>query len=250
MKLTRPIITFDLETTGTNVNKDKIVQIAAIKLFPDGSVEQKNTLINPEIPIPKEASDVHGITDEMVANKPTFKQIAVSLKAWFKDCDLSGFNQDKFDIPLLCAEFELIGIEFLDWDFNSIDVLSLYRKLYPNKLTDIYKRLFGFDFDGAHDALNDVLASNEVLWRIIEDNSDQLEVVGVKEIDSFIQGDRKRYDIAGKIYINPDGVHCWTFGKNIDKPVLSDYGFLNWVLANDFPLDTKRKLRLLIEKNK
>lgn len=244
LKLERPIITFDLETTGVSVEQDRIVQIAAIKRNIDGTIEQKNLLINPTIPIPEGATDVHGISDEMVKDAPTFKQIANSLKQWFTGCDISGFNSDQFDVPLLSAEFDRLGIVFIDWELNFVDVIKLYRQLYPNKLTDIYKRLFGVDFENAHDALSDVLATNSVMDKIIELNFE--EDVSPKEIDDLLQGDRKRFDIAGKIYINENGTHCWSFGKNIDKPVIADIGFVNWVLSKDFPSETKKKIRVLI----
>lgn len=248
IKLEKPIITFDLETTGVNVEESRIVQIAAIKKNLDGSVEKKNILINPTIPIPNEATEVHGISDEMVKDAPTFKQIANSLKAWFKDCDIAGFNSDTYDVPLLSAEFNRLGLVFIDWELNFVDVLKLYRQLYPNKLTDIYKRLFGVDFDNAHDALSDVLATNAVMDKVIELNFE--EDITPKEIDDLLQGDRKRFDIAGKIYINENGVHCWSFGKNLDQPILNDMGFVNWVLSKDFPADTKSKIRVLISLNK
>lgn len=248
IKLERPIITFDVETTGTNVEADRVVQIAAVKRNLDGTTEQKNILINPTIPIPEGASEVHGITDEMVKDAPTFKQIAVAFKAWFKDCDICGFNSDQFDVPIVSAEFNRIGMVFIDWECNFLDVIKMYRHFYPNKLTDIYKRLFGVDFDNAHDALSDVLATNKVLDKVAELNFE--ESITVKEVDDLLQGDRKRFDIAGKIYINTEGVHCWSFGKNIDQPIKSDMGFVNWVLSKDFPEDTKSKIRVLIGLNK
>lgn len=248
LKLIRPLITFDLETTGTDVEVDRIVQIAATKRQLDGTIEKKNYFINPTIPIPAGATEVHGISDEMVKDAPTFKQIAVNLQAWFRDCDIGGFNSDKFDIPLLSAEFNRLGIVFIDWDCNFLDTMKAYRHFYPNTLVAIYERLFGEEFENAHDALNDVLATDKVLEKVIELNFQ--EDVTVQELDDLLQGDRKRFDIAGKIYINSEGVHCWSFGKYIDKPISTDYGFVQWVLSKDFPDDTKSKLRVLISLNK
>lgn len=248
LKLIRPLITFDLETTGTDVELDRIVQIAATKRHLDGTIERKNLFINPTIPIPAGATEVHGISDEMVKDAPTFKQISVNLQAWFRGCDIGGFNSDKFDIPLLSAEFNRLGIVFIDWDCSFLDTMKAYRHFYPNTLTAIYARLFGEEFENAHDALNDVLATDAVLERIIELNFE--EDVTVQELDDLLQGDRKRFDIAGKIYINSEGVHCWSFGKYIDKPVATDMGFTQWVLSKDFPADTKSKLRVLINLNK
>lgn len=248
LKLIRPLITFDLETTGTDVEVDRAVQIAATKRHLDGTIEKKNLFINPTIPIPAGATEVHGISDEMVKDAPTFKQIAVNLQAWFRDCDIGGFNSDKFDIPLLSAEFNRLGIVFIDWDCSFLDTMKAYRHFYPNTLVAIYSRLFGEEFDGAHDALNDVLATDRVLEKVIELNCP--EDITVQELDDLLQGDRKRFDIAGKIYINAEGVHCWAFGKYIDKPITIDMGFTQWVLSKDFPADTKSKLRVLISLNK
>jgi len=248
LKLERPLITFDLETTGTDVEVDRAVQIAATKRHLDGTIEKKNIFINPTIPIPAGATEVHGISDEMVKDAPTFKQIAVNLQAWFRDCDIGGFNSDKFDIPLLSAEFNRLGIVFIDWDCSFLDTMKAYRHFYPNTLVAIYERLFGEDFDGAHDALNDVLATDKVLERVIELNIQ--EDITVQELDDLIQGDRKRFDIAGKIYINAEGIHCWSFGPHINKSIISEPGFAQWVLSKDFPADTKSKLRVLISLNK
>jgi len=235
-------------TTGTDVEVDRAVQIAATKRHLDGTIEKKNIFINPTIPIPAGATEVHGISDEMVKDAPTFKQIAVNLQAWFRDCDIGGFNSDKFDIPLLSAEFNRLGIVFIDWDCSFLDTMKAYRQFYPNTLVAIYERLFGEDFDGAHDALNDVLATDRVLEKVIELNFQ--EDITVKELDDLLQGDRKRFDIAGKIYIDSEGVHRWSFGKYIDKPITIDMGFTQWVLSKDFPADTKSKLRVLISLNK
>jgi DNA polymerase-3 subunit epsilon len=248
LKLERPLITFDLETTGTDVEVDRIVQVAATKRFLDGTIERKNIFVNPTITIPTGATEVHGISDEMVKDAPTFKQISVNLQAWFRDCDIGGFNSDKFDIPLLSAEFNRLGVVFIDWDCNFLDTMKAYRHFYPNTLVAIYERLFGEDFDGAHDALNDVLATDRVLEKVIELNFQ--EGITVKELDDLLQGDRKRFDIAGKIYIDSEGVHRWSFGKYIDKPITIDMGFTQWVLSKDFPADTKSKLRVLISLNK
>jgi DNA polymerase-3 subunit epsilon len=248
LKLERPLITFDLETTGTDVEVDRIVQIAATKRLLDGTIERKNIFINPTIPIPIGATEVHGISDEMIKDAPTFKQIAVNLQAWFRNCDIGGFNSDKFDIPLLSAEFNRLGVVFIDWDCNFLDTMKAYRHFYPNTLVAIYARLFGEDFDGAHDALNDVLATDRVLEKVIELNC-PVDVT-VQEIDDLLQGDRKRFDIAGKIYIDSEGIHRWSFGKYIDKPISTDIGFTQWVLSKDFPADTKSKLRVLISLNK
>lgn len=241
MKITRPIVFFDLETTGTSTTKDRIVQIACIKIDMEGNQEEKKMLINPTIPIPKQATDVHGITDEMVKDSPIFKNISKALYFFFKDCDIAGYNSDSFDIPLLTEEFARVGIQFLDWEHNLVDVLKYERVLRPNKLADVYKRYTGKDLEDAHDALNDVRATVEILFHQIENNPD----ITPEEIDTTCQGDKKRFDIGGKAYIGTDGIVRWSFGKNADKPVLEDNSYLEWAMKSDFPFELKNKLTKL-----
>lgn len=241
MKINRPIVFFDLETTGISTTKDRIVQIACVKIDLDGNKEEKKLLINPLIPIPKEATDVHGISDEMVKDAPLFKNISKALYFFFKDCDIAGYNSDNFDVPLLTEEFARVGINFLDWEYNLVDVLKHERLLHSNKLADVYKRYTGKDLDGAHDALNDVRATVEILFHQIEGKPE----ITPEEIDALCQGENKRFDIAGKAYYDKEGIVRWSFGKNINQPVLQDYQYLNWVLNNDFPSESKNKLRTL-----
>jgi DNA polymerase-3 subunit epsilon len=243
MKLKKPIVFFDLETTGVDVSTARIVQIACIKINLDGSMEEKKMLINPTIPIPKEASEVHNITDEMVKDAPLFSQVAKGIYSFFKDCDIAGYNSDFYDVPLLCEEFSRISILFLDWEYNLIDVLKYERLLRPNKLADVYKRYTGKDLEGSHDAMNDTKATIEILFKQIEGK----EEITPAEIDEFCQGTKKRFDIAGKTYKNDEGVVFWSFGKNINKPVLEDKAYLEWVLKTDFPSETKFKLKQLLK---
>lgn len=243
MKLTKPIVFFDLETTGLDILTSRIVQIACIKINLDGTTEEKKMLINPSILIPKEATDVHGISDEMVKDAPYFSQIAKSLYSFFRGCDIGGYNSDIYDLPLLCEEFYRFSILFLDWEYNLIDVLKFERALKPNKLSDVYKRYTGKDLEGSHDAMNDTRATIEILFNQIDNKKE----ITPEEIDNFCQGDKKRFDIAGKTYINKQGVVCWSFGKNIFKPVLENKTYLEWVLKNEFPSETKYKLRQLLK---
>lgn len=241
MKLTRPIITFDLESTGVDTDKDRIVQIAAIKKFPDGTTEEKNYLINPTISIPLEASEVHGITDEMVKDKPTFNQYAQAIQDWMRGSDISGFNSDSFDVLMLLAEMSRANIDkFFDWDVNFVDVRKLFQMFYPNTLSDIYKRFFDEELENAHDALSDVVGTERILNHIINNNLDP--DLTAKEIDELLQGDKRRCDMAGKIYYDLEGTPRWNFSKNKDKPILEDMGFVNWVLNQDFPQETKNKI--------
>jgi len=238
MKLTKSIIWFDCETTGVSTEDDRIVEIACLKINPDGTRETKETLINPEIPIPLEASSVHGITDEKVKDAPKFKRIATSLREWFKDCDLGSYNGNNFDIPLLSAELVRAGLQPIDWNPNLLDAFTLYRHLFPNTLSDVYKRLTGKGLENAHSALADVEASLE----IAEILTKGIEQQTVEDIDLMLQGERIRVDLAGKLYRDSEGVVRYAFGKDVNKSVKDEPGFARWMLNNSFPKETKNKI--------
>ena len=247
MILTRDLIFFDAETTGVNAATDKIVELSATKLFKTtGTKQTKTWRINPEIEIPKGASDVHGITNEDVVLCPKFKEVAPEVYHFFKDCDLAGFNSDEFDIPLMLSEFKRAGFSFLDWEHETIDVLKLHRKKNPNTLSALYKIYTGEELENAHNANNDVVATETILSHILDIHFEKTTTSS--EIANLIQGDKKKYDIAGKLYLNKENIVCWNFGKFIDKPINHDIGFLNWVLAKDFPEQTKELLKEIINK--
>lgn len=248
MIITKPIITFDTETTGVDTVIDRIVQIAAIKRFPDGSTEEKNFLINPERPIPEGATEVHGITDEMVKDAPTFKQLASAMGKWFHGCDISGFNTDRFDCNIMLSEMDRCGLTFLDWECSFVDAMKLYRHFYPNTQEAIYERFFGEKLENAHDALADCRASDRILQKILKDN---FEVPPTpQEIDLLLQGEKLRVDMAGHMYKDAEGVVRWNFSKNKDNPVLQDAGFANWFMQQTFSAESKKKLRELQNNNK
>jgi len=244
MNITRPIVFFDLETTGLDLSKDRAVSIATLKIDLEGKTEEKKILINPEMAIPKEASDIHGITDEMVADAPTFKQISKSLFTYFENCDIAGFNSDYYDVPLLMKEFSRCGIDFPTWELNLVDVLKFERMLNSNKLEEVYLRYTGKALEGAHDALNDIRATFEILMCQLEKHGKN--DLTPQEIDLMCQGERKRFDLSGKTYLNENGEVCWSIGKNANNPVTKDTAYLNWVLKSDFPEETKAKLRTLL----
>ena len=247
MKLTKPLCFFDIESTGVETETARIVELACIKYNVDGTQEEKTILVNPGIPIPKEASDVHGITDEMLKDKPFFKQYAQAIRNWFDGCDLAGFNSDNFDVPLLSAEFERAGLESINWNPTLFDVLKLYRELFPNTLSEIYKRLIGKELEGAHGALADIKATKEVgdaiLPLLVEKSETPIKTP--KDVDEYLQGDKKRFDLAGKMYLDVDGVVKWNFSKNKDKPILADLGFVNWFMGQGFPQESKNKIKEL-----
>lgn len=247
MKLNRPIVFFDLETTGTKIVTDRIVQIATIKINVDGSKEEKKYLVNPEMAIPAEATAVHGITDEMVKDAPTFKRLAKALLAYLDGCDLGGFNSDNFDIPLLTEEFLRCDIVFGAWNPFFLDVLKNERRLLPHKLADVFFRRTGVKLEDAHDALVDVRATVEVFeHQLMGEELAPEEVIALCE-----DPDKKRFDIAGKLY-EREGVIYWNFGKHKDKPYNTDLKYLEWVLnaepQYDIPQDTKNRLKELVKK--
>lgn len=254
MTLNKPLILLDLETTGTSIQHDRIVQIATIRLDLDGVREKKTHLINPGIPIPQGATDIHGVTDEMVAGKPMFKEIAKAFKEYCSGCDLGGYNSDSFDIPMMIAEFHRCQIEFLDWELNFIDSYKIEQKLNSHSLSDTYRRYTGNDLDDAHDAMIDTEAMETVLMHqleIIEGNNEQdgfdPEDLTPAMIDNWCQGENQRFDYAGKTYLK-DGIVYWSFGKYKDEPVLDDRGYLNWFLNADFPIQSKKVIKDLLIK--
>jgi DNA polymerase-3 subunit epsilon len=243
LNLFRPIAFIDLETTGTNITQDRIVQIGAVKLNPDGTREEKNVLVNPLIPIPKEASDVHGIKDEDVKGAPTFKQIAKSLFDWLFNCDLAGYNSNSFDIPLLSEEFGRLNIDWPMSDTKCLDVLKIERLLNPNTLEATYKRYTGLDLEGAHDALADVKATAVVLEEQLKSSEIPNDIVKIEE---FQRDGQELVDMAGKLTKNENGDIIYAIGKDAGKTVKDNHGFGQWMLSKDFPRDTKRILNEII----
>jgi DNA polymerase-3 subunit epsilon len=237
MKLERPIVIFDLETTGTNVAKDRIVQIAIEKRMVDGTVERKKALINPNMPIPKEASEVHGVTDDMIKDKPIFSNVAKSLYEYIKDCDLSGFNILKFDLPLLVEEFLRAGVETSFEKVNYIDVFVLYSILYPRDLGTVYKFYTKKELDGAHDAMVDTTGTGEIMDAMFS-NEEALKDLDAKQIHELCNRNGDMVDFAGKFTRNEAGIICFGFGKHIGQPVANELGFLGWMMDKDFTQDT------------
>ncbi len=241
----RPIVFLDFETTGVNIITDRIVQMACIKINPDGSREEKKTLIKPVnykadgsisvIPIPKEASDIHGVLNEHVKDAPTFKQISKSFNTFLDGCDLGGYNSNRFDIPLLAEEFHRIGIDF-DLSYRTyIDVMKLETVLNPRTLSAVYERYTGKPLDDAHDAMIDTSATVDIFLKQVETH----ELIGAMEdIDKLSQGENERVDLAGKLCKIDDQI-CWTFGKHKHKPITQDKGYLRWFLGTEVPQQTR-----------
>ncbi len=242
MKLNRDLVWFDAESTGIDTETARIIELACIKIKTDGTVEQKEIRINPEIPIPLESTEVHGITDEMVKDCPKFKQVASSMRSWFDGCDLAGFNSNNYDVPLLSAEFVRAGLKPIDWEPNLLDVLQLYRHLYPNTLSDVYKRLTGKELEGAHEALSDVVATKDICDILLK----EMVVETVEGVDKLLQADKIRVDLAGKMYRDSEGVAKWNFGKNKNMPITKNDSFNSWFMKQNFPQNSKDKLTEVI----
>lgn len=243
LSLTRPLCFFDLETTGVNVAKDRVVEISILKIFPNGNKESKTWLVNPEMPIPPQTTAVHGITDEKVANEPTFKQLSKDIYSMIKGSDLAGFNSDRFDIPLLAEE--MLRAE-IDVDFKkhlTVDVQTIFHKMEKRNLSAAYKFYCGKDLDNAHSAEADTNATYEVLKSQIE-KYDELEN-DVSKLSAFSIR-RKSVDFAGFVIIDEDGDAAFNFGKHKGKKVVEvlgrEPGYFSWLLNADFPRYTKKVL--------
>ena len=243
LKLSKPICFFDLETTGIDITKDRIVEISILKVYPNGNKESKTWLVNPTIPIPKAASDVHGITDERVACEPTFKELAKQIHNMIKDSDLAGYNSDRFDIPLLAEEMLRAEVDFDLGNRVSVDVQTIFHKMEQRTLSAAYKFYCGKDLIDAHTASADTNATYEILKAQL-DRYDSLEN-NIKKLSEFTY--RKQIaDFAGFISYNDKGEEIFTFGKHKGKRVEDIFdeepGYFGWLLGADFPLYTKKIL--------
>lgn len=240
---------FDLETTGKSVTKDKIVQLAAVLLDSEfRMIDQKNILINPGMPIPAEATAVHGITDEMVTGKPLFKDVAAELINLFSDCVLSGYNIKNYDVPLLSEEFNRVNIAWPPVGITIVDAYKIFSLKERRDLSYAVKFYTGVDLQGAHDAEVDVDATINVFISQMQMYQDLREMTH-KELQAFCDEGVKSLDLAGKITLNDQDIPCYSFGKSKGVPVVNDKGFGEWMLRNDFPSDTKNVIKSLIYKN-
>ena len=243
LNLVRPLCFFDLETTGINITNDRIVEIGILKIFPDGKTKEMNTLVNPEMTIPKQASDIHGITNDKVDSMPTFKQISKEIYSFIEDTDLAGFNSDRFDIPLLVEEFLRAEIDFNFKKMLTIDVQTIFHKMEQRTLTAALKFYCKRENKEAHTAMNDTKATYDVLMAQLEKYSD-LEP-NVKFLNEF-SSRNKSADYAGFIIFNDIERECFGFGKykgkEVEEVLKQDPGYFGWVLKSDFPRYTKKIL--------
>lgn len=243
LKLHKPLCTFDLETTGINISKDRIVEICILKVNPDASRESKTWLVNPEMLIPKESSAIHGITDEKIKDAPTFREIAPKIQEMINGCDLAGFNSNRFDVPLLAEEFLRVGLDFDLNKFKLVDAQTIFHKMEQRNLSAAYKFYCGKTLENAHSAEADVLATFEVLDAQVGRYEDlPKDVAGLSEF-SFHS---KFADLAGMIHFDENNKEIFAFGKykgqKVKEVFQKDLGYYAWIQNADFPLYTKKVL--------
>ncbi|HTD94062.1 MAG TPA: 3'-5' exonuclease [Chitinophagaceae bacterium] len=242
LKLTKPLAFIDLETTGTNLGSDRIVEIAIVKILPDGTRSVKRKLLNPEIPISKISSEIHGITNEMVKDAPTFRQVANELKQVLDGCDIAGYNSNRFDIPLLVEEFLRIEVEFDMKGRKLVDVQKVFHQMEQRTLSAAYKFYCNKTLEGAHGAEVDASATHEVLEAQLE----KYPALG-STVDSVLKaiGEEVIVDFARR-FIMENGVEVFNFGKfkgrAVSDVLRSEPQYYDWMMKGDFPLHTKQKL--------
>ena len=240
LNLKNPIVFFDLETTGTNINTDRIVEICYLKVYPNGNEETKTMRINPEMHIPEQSSAIHGIYDADVADCPTFKEVAKEVARDIEGCDLAGFNSNRFDIPVLAEEFLRAGVDIDMMKRKFIDVQVIYHKLEQRTLSAAYKFYCGKDLDGAHSANADTRATYEVLKAQL-DRYDDLPN-DMEELSKYSRVNRN-VDFMGRIILDDNDRELVNFGKYKGQPVTEvlrkDPSYYDWIMKGDFAQNTK-----------
>jgi len=256
LNLKNPLVFLDLETTGMNIVTDRIVEIALIKVHPDGKEEEKQYRINPEMPIPDVVSKIHGIYEEDIKDKPTFKEVAKTIAQFIEGCDFAGFNSNRFDIPLLAEEFLRADIDIDLKKRKFIDVQAIFHKMEKRTLTAAYKFYCQKPLEDAHSAMADTKATYEVLKAQLdqyidteyEDHTGKTSKPIVNDIQAL--GDFSAYDtnvdFVGRIVYDEKGVETINFGKNkgipVEKVLREQPGYYSWIMNNEFPLYTKKVL--------
>ena len=243
LNLKNPVVFFDLETTGVNIATDRIVEISYLKVYPNGNEMSRTMRINPEMIIPKEASDVHGITNEDVKDCPTFKQVAKEIAADFEGADIAGFNSNRFDVPLLAEEFLRADVDLDMTRRKFIDVQVIFHKMEQRTLSAAVKFYCGKELEGAHSADADTRATYEVLQAQLDRYPDlQNDIAWLSEYSSHTNN----VDFAGRIVYNEKGIEVFNFGKYKGMPVVDvlrrDPGYYSWIMQGDFTLNTKQVL--------
>ncbi len=248
LQLSRPLAFIDLETTGVNISTDRIVEIAIVKINTDGTKQVKRKLINPLMPIPKSSSDIHGITDEMVKDAPSFKQVANEVKQFIDQCDLGGYNSNRFDIPMLIEEFLRVGIEFSVDGKKLVDVQKVFHMMEQRTLSAAYKFYCQKTLDGAHSAEIDATAT----WEVLEAQVERYPQIG-NTVDSIVKftGEDDIVDFARR-FVKENGVEIFNFGKHKGKTVVQvlkeEPQYYDWMMKGDFPMNTKQKLTEILNR--
>ena len=242
LELQRPLAFFDLETTGLSITQDRIVEIAIVKVNPDGEEEILVQRLNPEMHIPEKVTEIHGIRDEDVADMPTFSEFAPRLKKFLVNCDLAGYNSNYFDVPVLSEEFSRADIDFDFKNCKKIDVQVIFHKNEPRDLKAAYKFYCDKELVNAHEAKSDALATYHILKSQLNKYSDLKGDVAF--LERFTSRNHKMVDHANLVVADSKGVELLNFGKFKGKPVtevLKDQpGFYNWIMKGDFPAYTKK----------
>jgi DNA polymerase-3 subunit epsilon len=249
LNLTKPLIFFDLETTGTNIVADRIVELSYLKVFPNGEEESKTRRLNPEMHIPEQSTAIHHITDEDVKDAPTFRQIAHSLAGIFEGCDIAGYNSNKFDIPLLIEEFARAGVPFSLAGRNLIDVQNIFHKMEQRTLVAAYRFYCGKNLEDAHSADADTRATYEVLKGQLDRYPDLKN--DAAELAEFSRSGRN-VDLSGRVVLDDNDVAIFNFGKHKGKPVIEVFkrepSFYNWMMQGEFAKNTKDVITVLYRK--
>jgi DNA polymerase III subunit epsilon len=242
LQLSKPLAILDLETTGVNLGVDRIVEIAIIKITPDGTRQVKRKLLNPEMPISAVSVEVHGITNEMVKDAPTFKQAANEIKQFLEQCDLAGYNSNRFDIPMLAEEFLRVGLDFEFRGRKLVDVQKVYHLMEQRTLSAAYKFYCNKNLEDAHSAEADASAT----WDVLQAQVEKYPQLG-STVDSILKviGEEPVVDFARRM-IFENGVEIFNFGKHKGRSVAqvlkSEPQYYDWMMKGDFPLHTKQKL--------
>lgn len=243
LNLKKPIIFFDLETTGVNITRDRIIEISYHKVYPNGREETKTMKINPEMPIPPQSTAIHGISDADLVDCPTFKEVAKEIARDFEGCDIAGYNSNRFDVPLLGEEFLRADVDIDLMRHKAVDVQVIFHKMEQRTLSAAYQFYCNKDLTDAHSAEADTLATYEILQAQL-DKYPSLE----NDIDflATYTTQNKNVDYAGRFVYNDKGEETINFGKHkgktIEEVLRTDHGYYGWIMQSDFPLQTKKVL--------
>jgi DNA polymerase-3 subunit epsilon len=248
LQLSKPLAIIDLETTGINLSSDRIVEIAIVRIMPDGSKSIKRKLLNPEMPISAVSVDIHGISNEMVKDAPTFKQAANEIKQFLDNCDLAGYNSNRFDIPMLAEEFLRVGLDFEFKGRRLLDVQKVFHMMEQRTLSAAYKFYCNKNLEDAHSAEADASAT----WEVLVAQISKYPQLGTT-VESIIKtiGEENTVDFARRMVME-NGVEVFNFGKHKGRAVMdvlkAEPQYYDWMMKGDFPLHTKQKLTEIFNK--